>query len=183
MAIRTIDDSLLQGIAEAIQAKDGGGKMYDTEMRGRIQALNVTDKWELLNEVTLDADVSIIKIDISAYKNDYSAFLVAPQLTPSNYAEWFYFGGECKQGAYVKGMYSNHSLTRGAFEYPNYFGYYSADLHMLLPNNAEGKMNYNMPIADNQYLVLSLFVNSTTFLSGGSYKLYGKKAEDYLNVD
>lgn len=39
MAIRTIDDSILQGIAEAIQAKDGGGKMYDTEMRGRIQAI------------------------------------------------------------------------------------------------------------------------------------------------
>ena len=39
MAIRTIDDSILQGIAEAIQAKDGGGKMYDTEMRGRIEAI------------------------------------------------------------------------------------------------------------------------------------------------
>ena len=39
MAIRTIDDSILQGIAEAIQAKDSGGKMYDTEMRGRIEAI------------------------------------------------------------------------------------------------------------------------------------------------
>lgn len=39
MAIRTIDDSILQGIAEAIQTKDGGGKMYDTEMRGRIEAI------------------------------------------------------------------------------------------------------------------------------------------------
>lgn len=38
MAIRTIDDSILQGIAEGIQAKDGGGKMYVTEMRGRIDA-------------------------------------------------------------------------------------------------------------------------------------------------
>lgn len=182
MAIRTIDDSILQGTAEAIQAKDGGGKMYDTEMRGRIQALNVTDKWELLNEVTLDADVSIIKIDISAYKNDYSAFLVAPQLTPSNYAEWLYFGVESKQGMYVKGTYSNHRLTSGAFEYPNYFGYCSADLNVFLPNNAGG-ITYVIPIADIQYLVLSLYENATTFLSGGSYKLYGKKAEDYLNAD
>ena len=39
MAIKRIDDSILQGIAEAIQLKDGGGKMYDTEMRGRIEAL------------------------------------------------------------------------------------------------------------------------------------------------
>lgn len=39
MATRVIDDTILQGIAEAIQEKDGGGKMYDTEMRGRIEAL------------------------------------------------------------------------------------------------------------------------------------------------
>ena len=39
MAIRVIDDTILQGIAEAIQEKDGGGKMYDTEMRGRIEAI------------------------------------------------------------------------------------------------------------------------------------------------
>lgn len=38
MAMRVIDDTILQGIAEAIQEKDGGGKMYDTEMRGRIEA-------------------------------------------------------------------------------------------------------------------------------------------------
>lgn len=39
MAIKTIDDTILQGIAEEIQEKDGGGKMLDTEMRGRIAAL------------------------------------------------------------------------------------------------------------------------------------------------
>lgn len=32
------DSAWLQGIAEAIQGKDGGGKMYVTEMRGRIEA-------------------------------------------------------------------------------------------------------------------------------------------------
>lgn len=182
MATRVIDDSKLQSIAVAIQSKDSGGQMTVDEMCGRIQALNVTDKWELLNEVTLDADVSIIKIDISAYKNDYSAFLVAPQLTPSKYIEWFYFGGESKQGSYTKGMYSARALAGGAFEYPNYFGYCSADLRMLLPNNAEGKIS-GMLFADIRYLVLSLFEKSTTFLSGGSYKLYGKKTEDYLNVN
>ena len=36
MAIRTIDDSILQGIAEAIQAKDGGGQMTVDEMPTRI---------------------------------------------------------------------------------------------------------------------------------------------------
>ena len=39
MAIKAIDDAILQGIAEAIQEKDGGGKMHDTEMRGRIENL------------------------------------------------------------------------------------------------------------------------------------------------
>lgn len=43
MAIKAIDDSILQGIAEGIQAKDGGGKMYVTEMRGRIDNINNSD--------------------------------------------------------------------------------------------------------------------------------------------
>lgn len=48
MAIRAIDDSILQGIAEGIQAKDGGGKMHATEMRGRIDALQVANPDESL---------------------------------------------------------------------------------------------------------------------------------------
>ena len=41
MATRVIDDTVLQDIAVAIQSKDNGGKMYDTQMAGRIDALNV----------------------------------------------------------------------------------------------------------------------------------------------
>ena len=39
MAIRVIDDSKLQNIAVAIQAKDNGGQMTVDEMPGRIQAI------------------------------------------------------------------------------------------------------------------------------------------------
>ena len=61
MAIRVIDDSILQGIAEAIQAKDDGGKMYDTEMRGRIEAIPVQDN------TTLN---SLIDRSITSIEND-----------------------------------------------------------------------------------------------------------------
>ena len=50
MAIRTIDDSILQGIAEAIQAKDGGGQMTVDEMPGRIQAIQVGDPYQVMND-------------------------------------------------------------------------------------------------------------------------------------
>lgn len=183
MATRVIDDSKLQSIAVAIQAKDSGGQMTVDEMPTRIDALNVADSWELLNEVTLDADVSIIKIDISAYKNDYSAFLVAPQLTPSHYTEWFYCGSETFKGGYIKGQYTNFELTRGAFEYPKYFSYCSRDLNITIPNFFRGIFTNANNFKDIAYIVLSLYEPQSTFLSGGSYRLYGKKTEDYLNVD
>ena len=41
MATKIINDTVLQDIAVAIQSKDNGGKMYDTQMAGRIDALNV----------------------------------------------------------------------------------------------------------------------------------------------
>ena len=63
MAIRTIDDSILQGIAEAIQAKDGGGKMYDTEMRGRIEQ-NLQSKAVL--DSVIDGSVTSIESDVTS---------------------------------------------------------------------------------------------------------------------
>ena len=39
MATRTIDDTKLQNIAVAIQAKDNGGQMTVDEMPGRIEAI------------------------------------------------------------------------------------------------------------------------------------------------
>lgn len=183
MATRVIDDTKLNDIAVAIQTKDSGGQMTIDEMPTRIDALNVTDRWELLNEVTLDADVSIIKIDISAYKNDYSAFLVAPQLTPSHYTEWLYCGSESFGGEYVKGQYMNFELTTGAFEYPKYFSYCSRDLNITIPNFFRGVFRTANNFQNIAYIVLSLYETQSTFLSGGSYKLYGKKTEDYLNVN
>lgn len=52
----------LQGIAEEIQAKDGGGKMLDTEMRGRIAALQVGDPYEKLNEF-LNGTIKYLKVN------------------------------------------------------------------------------------------------------------------------
>lgn len=54
MAIRVIDDTKLQNIALAIQSKDGGGKMYVTEMRGRIEALQVGNPYQVMNDYIED---------------------------------------------------------------------------------------------------------------------------------
>ena len=44
MAIRVIDDTKLQNIAIAIQAKDNGGQMTVDEMAGRIEAIQAGDE-------------------------------------------------------------------------------------------------------------------------------------------
>ena len=185
MATRVIDDSKLQDIAVAIQSKDNGGQMTVDEMPGRIETLNTTDRWELLNEVTLDEDVSIIKIDISSYVNEYSAFMVAPSLTPSSYTEWFYAGIETFSGIFNKGSYNNKFLEKGDFDFPNYLAYCSLNLRIIVANNFAGNINQFLSenITNTKYIVLSLYNSESTFLKGGSYKLYGKKKEDYFDAN
>ena len=50
MATRIIDDTKLQDIAVAIQGKDGGGQMTVDEMPGRIQAIQVGDPYQVMND-------------------------------------------------------------------------------------------------------------------------------------
>lgn len=50
MATRVIDDTKLQDIAVAIQGKDGGGQMTVDQMPGRIQAIQVGDPYQVMND-------------------------------------------------------------------------------------------------------------------------------------
>lgn len=67
MAIRVIDDTILQGIAEAIQEKDGGGKMYDTEMRERIENIPSGSDFDM---TVTDNQVKMI-IEVNDYDLSY----------------------------------------------------------------------------------------------------------------
>lgn len=64
MATRLIDDAILQIIAEAIQEKDGGGKMRISEMATRISAIESQDNMTLIN--------SLVNRSITAFSSDVS---------------------------------------------------------------------------------------------------------------
>ena len=62
MAIRTIDDSILQNIAVAIQNKDGGGKMEVPDFASRIEQ-NLQSKAVL--DSVIDGSVTSIESDVT----------------------------------------------------------------------------------------------------------------------
>ena len=73
MAIRTIDDSILQGIAEAIQAKDGGGTMTVEQMPTRIATIPTQDNallYSLINRsITSIENSEVTSIGYNAFRD------------------------------------------------------------------------------------------------------------------
>lgn len=76
MAIKIIDDTILQNIAVSIQSKDGGGKMEATEMAERIDAIPSQDN-TVLNSL-IDRTIKNLESDVSSV--GYSAFEFCSQL-------------------------------------------------------------------------------------------------------
>ena len=60
MATRVIDDTKLQNIAVAIQAKDNGGQMTVDEMAGRIEAIPAGSDFDMT--VTDDQVKMVIEV-------------------------------------------------------------------------------------------------------------------------
>lgn len=67
MAIKIIDDTILQDIAVSIQSKDGGGKMEATEMAERIDAIPSTVLNSLIDKTIKNLESDVSRVGQSAF--------------------------------------------------------------------------------------------------------------------
>lgn len=89
MAIKIIDDTILQDIAVSIQSKDGGGKMEATEMAERIDAIPSQDNTVLNSLIdktikNLESDVSSVGWGTFSYCNKLHTLILTSATILSN---------------------------------------------------------------------------------------------------
>lgn len=181
MATRVIDDTKLNNIAVAIQAKDSGGQMTVDEMPNRIEALNVVKPEVEPKYINfLDDDGTILYSWTEQELNEATELPPLPTEEGWTYQEWTWTLQEIKDNLFPMDVGVSRTPSNGASVRADCFFYENDNRNVYIMFNAKndivdvdwGDGTIDAYTFDSQsYLSQSVTANHT-YTKAGKYTIY-----------